>query len=99
MIPVRWLLLSVMAQSLPLIQAQRCVAQSPASQLTQREAMADLLGCQQGMRLCAVGVAKTDVTPKHPVVLAGYGSRNREHEGIDPPPLKFLADHGTDELA
>jgi len=45
--------------------------------------MADLLGYLRGVRLCAVGVAKTDVTPKHPVVLAGYGGRNREHEGID----------------
>ena len=83
MIPIRWLLISVMALLLPLIQSQRCVAQSPASQLTQREAMADLLGCQQGMRLCAVGVAKTDVTPKGPVLLAGYGGRRTEHEGID----------------
>ena len=36
-----------------------------------------------GLRLCAVGVAKTEVTPKGPVVLAGYGSRRTEHEGID----------------
>ena len=47
------------------------------------QAMADLLGYLRGVRLCAVGVAKTDVTPKHPVVLAGYGGRNREHEGVD----------------
>ena len=33
--------------------------------------------------LCLVGVAKVDVTPKGPVVLAGYGGRKTEHEGID----------------
>jgi len=47
------------------------------------QAMADLLGYLRGVRLCAVGVAKTDVTPKHPVILAGYGGRRTEHEGID----------------
>jgi len=31
----------------------------------------------------SVGVAKVDVTPTHPVVLAGYGSRTTEHEGVD----------------
>ena len=31
----------------------------------------------------AVGVARVDVTPTHPVALAGYGGRTREHEGID----------------
>ena len=31
----------------------------------------------------AVGVAKVDVTPTHPVALAGYGGRTREHEGVD----------------
>ena len=30
-----------------------------------------------------VGAAKVDVTPKEPVVLAGYGSRTKEFEGID----------------
>ena len=30
-----------------------------------------------------VGVAKVDVTPTHPVVLAGYGGRTAEFEGID----------------
>jgi len=30
-----------------------------------------------------VGVAKVDVTPRGPVVLAGYGGRTTEHEGID----------------
>ena len=32
---------------------------------------------------CRIGVAKVDVTPKGPVVLAGYGGRTTEHEGID----------------
>lgn len=31
----------------------------------------------------SVGAARVDVTPKHPVVLAGYGSRDSEFEGID----------------
>jgi len=30
-----------------------------------------------------VGVAKVDVTPTVPVVLAGYGGRTPEYEGID----------------
>ncbi len=30
-----------------------------------------------------VGVAKIDITPTHPVVLAGYGGRTQEHEGVD----------------
>ena len=30
-----------------------------------------------------VGAAKIDVTPTHPVALAGYGGRTREHEGVD----------------
>ncbi len=30
-----------------------------------------------------IGVAKVDVTPTTPVVMAGYGSRSREFEGID----------------
>jgi len=47
------------------------------------QSMADLLGYLRGVRLCSVGVAKTNVTPKHPVVLAGYGGRRTEHEGID----------------
>ncbi len=29
-----------------------------------------------------VGVAKTDITPTHPVILAGYGGRVDEHEGV-----------------
>lgn len=33
----------------------------------------------------SVGVAKIDITPRGPVVLAGYGSRTEEHEGIDSP--------------
>jgi hypothetical protein len=32
---------------------------------------------------CLIGVAKVDVTPKGPVVSAGYGGRTTEHEGID----------------
>ncbi|HBO50720.1 MAG TPA: hypothetical protein DD471_01950, partial [Planctomycetes bacterium] len=31
----------------------------------------------------AVGVARIDVTPTHPVALAGYGGRTKEHEGVD----------------
>ncbi len=34
-------------------------------------------------RLVPVGAAKVDVTPAHPVVLAGYGGRTTELEGID----------------
>ena len=30
-----------------------------------------------------VGVAKVDITPKHPVLLAGYGGRPGEHTGVD----------------
>jgi neutral ceramidase len=30
-----------------------------------------------------VGVAKVDITPSHPVVLAGYGGRTEEFEGVD----------------
>ena len=30
-----------------------------------------------------VGVAKLDVTPTHPTLLAGYGGRPGEHEGVD----------------
>ena len=36
-----------------------------------------------GDRLVPVGAAKMDVTPAHPVVLAGYGGRTTELEGID----------------
>ncbi|MDB4721432.1 neutral/alkaline non-lysosomal ceramidase N-terminal domain-containing protein [Verrucomicrobiales bacterium] len=32
-----------------------------------------------------VGVAKVDVTPREPVVLAGYGGRTKEFDGIDTP--------------
>jgi len=31
----------------------------------------------------SVGVAKVDVTPKGPVLLAGYGGRTTEHQGVD----------------
>ncbi len=30
-----------------------------------------------------VGVAKIDITPTHPTVLAGYGGRTTEHDGVD----------------
>ena len=30
-----------------------------------------------------VGVAKVDITPTHPVVLAGYGGRTEEFDGVD----------------
>lgn len=30
-----------------------------------------------------VGTAKVDITPTHPTLLAGYGGRSGEHEGID----------------
>ena len=30
-----------------------------------------------------VGASRTDITPKFPVVLAGYGGRTKEFEGID----------------
>ena len=33
----------------------------------------------------SVGVAKVDVTPKGPVLLAGYGGRTTEHQGVDRP--------------
>ncbi|MDG3006534.1 neutral/alkaline non-lysosomal ceramidase N-terminal domain-containing protein [Paludisphaera mucosa] len=33
----------------------------------------------------AVGVAKVDVTPTHPVLLAGYGHRVGEHQAVDAP--------------
>ena len=33
----------------------------------------------------SVGVAKVDVTPKVPVLLAGYGGRTTEHQGVDTP--------------
>lgn len=33
----------------------------------------------------SVGVSKVDVTPTHPVLLAGYGGRTTEHEGVDTP--------------
>ena len=32
-----------------------------------------------------VGVSRVDVTPTHPVLLAGYGGRTTEHEGVDTP--------------
>ena len=37
----------------------------------------------QGVGAVMVGVAKVDVTPTHPVLLAGYGGRTSEHEGVD----------------
>ncbi|MBB76363.1 MAG: hypothetical protein CMJ75_17800 [Planctomycetaceae bacterium] len=33
----------------------------------------------------AVGAAKQDITPTHPVLLAGYGGRPGEHQGVDQP--------------
>ncbi len=33
----------------------------------------------------SVGVAKVDVTPKGPVLLAGYGGRTTENQGVDTP--------------
>lgn len=33
----------------------------------------------------SVGVSKVDVTPTHSVLLAGYGGRTTEHEGVDTP--------------
>ncbi|SVC21645.1 uncharacterized protein METZ01_LOCUS274499, partial [marine metagenome] len=33
----------------------------------------------------SVGVAKVDVTPKGPVLLAGYGGRTAENQGVDTP--------------
>ena len=38
-----------------------------------------------GETLARVGVAKIDVTPTHPTLLAGYGGRTKEHEGVDTP--------------
>ena len=35
--------------------------------------------------LFSVGAAKIDVTPTHPVVLAGYGGRQGEHTAVDTP--------------
>ena len=35
--------------------------------------------------LVNVGASRIDITPQHPVVLAGYGGRTREHEGVDRP--------------
>ncbi len=32
-----------------------------------------------------VGAARVDVTPTHPTVLAGYGGRTSEHDGVDAP--------------
>ncbi len=34
---------------------------------------------------CVGGGAKVDVTPKGPVLLAGYGGRTTEHQGVDRP--------------
>ena len=52
--------------------AQKYVAYCPAFLLFGAELLA-----------IDVGVAKVDVTPSHPVVLAGFGGRTKEHEGID----------------
>ena len=30
-----------------------------------------------------IGSSKTDITPNFPVLLAGYGGRTKEHEGVD----------------
>jgi len=46
-----------------------------------------LLSCPAGVNAhdgwTRVGVAKVDVTPSHPVLLAGYGGRPGEHDGVD----------------
>lgn len=39
----------------------------------------------RGADLVPVGAAKIDVTPTHPTVLAGYGGRTTEHDGVDTP--------------
>jgi len=41
--------------------------------------------CSAAPPTVKVGVARVDVTPRTPVVLAGYGGRTTEHEGIDTP--------------
>lgn len=38
-----------------------------------------------GSEPVAVGVAKVDVTPTHPTLLAGYGHRVGEHQAVDAP--------------
>ena len=46
-----------------------------------------VIGIRGNLAICqemiSVGVAKVDATPKHPVVLAGYGGRDSEFDGID----------------
>ena len=37
----------------------------------------------KGVSTVSVGVSKVDVTPAMPVLLAGYGGRTTEHEGVD----------------
>ena len=39
--------------------------------------------CGGSAQAISIGVAKQDVTPRGPVLLAGYGGRTGEHEGID----------------
>jgi hypothetical protein len=39
----------------------------------------------RGADAVPVGAAKIDITPTHPTVLAGYGSRTTEHDGVDTP--------------
>ena len=41
------------------------------------------LSAVKGASTVSVGVSKVDVTPDMPVLLAGYGGRTTEHEGID----------------
>ena len=36
-------------------------------------------------RWTQVGVARVNVTPEHPTLLAGYGGRTGEHQGVDHP--------------
>ncbi|MAS75370.1 MAG: hypothetical protein CMO57_03090, partial [Verrucomicrobiales bacterium] len=41
------------------------------------------LNTVKGVSTVSVGVSKVDVTPSMPVLLAGYGGRTTEHEGVD----------------
>ncbi len=44
-----------------------------------------------------VGVAKIDITPEHPTLLAGYGGRTAEHLGVDHPIWARALAIGTDD--
>lgn len=48
-------------------------------------AMLAVAGRSYGQEWTQVGIAKFDITPSHPVVLAGYGGRTGEFEGVDQP--------------